>query len=258
MLETPLFEALLPAHVFGLLLVFVRIGAALMVLPGIGEPFISARSRLMLALMISLIAFPIASPSLPALPTSIPPMFLLILGELVVGLFLGTVARLLMSALVIGGMIIAFSTSMANALVMDPSSAQQGSITGSFLNLIALLLIFALDLHHLLFTAIIDSYMLFPPGEPLPIGDLSDVIARVLAHAFLLACQIAAPFIVVAGIFNLGLGLLARLMPQMQIFFVAMPLQIAMGLVVMAFALPVMMGVFITGFESTVTDLLLP
>lgn len=257
MLETPLFEALLPAHVFGLLLVFVRIGAALMVLPGIGEPFISPRSRLMLALMVSLVAFPIASPGLPALPAAVAPMFLLILGELVIGLFLGTVARLLMSALVTGGMIIAFSTSMANALVMDPSSAQQGSITGSFLNLIALLLIFALDLHHLLFMAIIDSYMLFPPGQPLPIGDFSDVIARVVAQAFLLGCQIAAPFIVVAGILNLGLGLLARLMPQMQIFFVAMPLQIALGLAVMALALPVMMSVFITGFESTVVELLL-
>ena len=258
MLETPLFEALLPAHVFGLLLVFVRIGAALMVLPGIGEPFISARSRLMLALLISLIAFPIAAPDLPALPARVAPMFLLIVGELVVGLFLGTVARLLMSALITGGMIIAFSTSMANALVMDPSSAQQGSITGSFLNLIALLLIFALDIHHLLFTAVIDSYMLFPAGQPPPIGDLSDSIARVVGQAFLLAFQIAAPFVVVAGVFNLGLGLLARLMPQMQIFFVAMPLQIALGLLVLALALPVMMHVFISGFESTVVDLLLP
>ncbi len=258
MLETPLLEALLPAQVFGLLLVFVRLGAALMLLPGIGEPYVTPRSRLMLALLISLIAFPIAAPDLPALPDSLPRMFLLILGELVVGLFLGTVTRLLMSALVTAGMMIAFSTSMANALVMDPSAAQQGSIAGSFLTLIALLLIFALDIHHLLLMAVVDSYMLFPPGQPLPIGDFSDVVARVVGKAFVLAFQIAAPFIVVAGVFYLGLGLLARLMPQMQIFFVAIPLQIALGLLVMALALPVMLRVFLQGFESTVVDLLMP
>jgi flagellar biosynthetic protein FliR len=258
MLDLPLFQELLPAEVFGLLLVFVRLGAALMLLPGIGEPFITSRARLMLALLIALIAFPVAAPDLPPLPDSMPRMFLLILGELVVGLFMGTVTRVLMSALVTAGMMIAFSTSMANALVMDPSAAQQGSIAGSFLTLLALVLIFALDLHHLMIGAIVDSYMLFPPGQPLPVGDFSDVVARVVGHAFLLAFQIAAPFVVVAGVFYLGLGLLARLMPQMQIFFVAIPLQIALGLVVMALALPVMMRVFLGGFETSVVNLLIP
>ncbi len=258
MFEIPLLQELLPVQVFGLLLVFVRIGAALMLLPGIGEPYVAARTRLMLALLISLIAFPLAAPGLPAMPERVPEMVLLILGELVIGLFLGTVTRLLMSALVTAGMMIAFSSSMANALVMDPTSAQQGSIAGTFLTLVALLLIFALDIHHLLLTAVVESYMLFPPGQPLPLGDFSDVVARVVSQAFLLAFQISAPFIVVSGVFYLGLGLLARLMPQMQIFFVAIPLQIALGLVVMALALPVMLRVFLTGFESTVVDLLLP
>jgi flagellar biosynthetic protein FliR len=258
MFETPLFQELLPAEVFGLLLVFVRLGAALMLLPGFGEPYVAARSRLMLALLISLIVFPLAAPDLPALPDSLPRMFLLILGELVVGLFLGTVTRLLMSALVTAGMMIAFSTSMANALVMDPSSAQQGSIAGSFLTLVALLTIFALDLHHLLITALVESYMLFPPGQAVPVGDFSDVVAQIVSRSFLIAFQVAAPFVVVAGVFYLGLGLLARLMPQMQIFFVAIPLQIALGLAVMALALPAMMQVFLAGFESTVVDLLMP
>jgi flagellar biosynthetic protein FliR len=258
MFEIPLLQELLPVQAFGLLLVFVRIGGALMLLPGIGEPYVASRARLMLALLISLIAFPLAAPDLPALPDSVARMIVLILGELVVGLFLGTVTRVLMSALITAGMMIAFSSSMANALVMDPTSAQQGSIAGSFLTLVALLLIFALDIHHLLLTAVIESYNLFPPGQPLPMGDFSDVVARVVGQAFLLAFQIAAPFIVVSGVFYLGLGLLARLMPQMQIFFVAIPMQIALGLIVLALALPVMMRVFLTGFETTVVNVLMP
>lgn len=241
---------LLPNQVFALLLIFVRIGTALMLLPGFGESYISSRIRLLLALMVSLVVYPATAPLLPDLPTSPAALLLLIFGEAFIGLFLGSLSRILMAALSIGGMMIATVTGLANALTNDPTAAQQGSIAGSFLSTLALLIIVVLDLHHLLLRGVIESYQLFIPGQPLLTGDLSQMVTRVVAKAFLLGFQIASPFIAIGLIFNLGLGLLSRLMPQMQIFFIAIPLQILVGLAVLMIALPAIMGWFIAGFQE--------
>ena len=123
---------------------------------------------------------------------------------------------------------------------------------GSFLTVVALLLIFSLDLHHLLLRATVGSYALFVPGEALPVGDFSEMISALFAKTFLLAFQISAPFVAVSIVFYLGVGLLARLMPQVQIFFVIVPLHVAIGLVVLFFALPVIMHWFIMNLEEAV------
>lgn len=241
---------LLPTTVFALLLIFARLGTALMLLPGFGESYISIRIRLLLALLVSLVIHPAVAPTLPPMPASPAALFLLVFGEIFIGLFLGTLSRTLMAALSVGGMMIATVTGLANALTNDPTAAQQGSIAGSFLSTLALLIIIVLDLHHLLLRGVIDSYQLFVPGQPLLTGDMSLMVARVVAKAFLLGFQIASPFIAIGLIFNLGLGLLSRLMPQMQIFFIAIPLQILIGLAVLMIALPAIMGWFITGFQE--------
>lgn len=242
---------LLPAQLFAVFLVFVRVGAAMMVLPGYGEPFVAPRVRLLLALLIALLVTPLLGSLLPVMPDNPLALLVLILGEALIGFFLGTIARLFMAALTTAGMVIASMSALANALVNDPSAAQQGSIAGSFLHLTALLVIFTLDLHHLLLAAVIDSYELFVPGAPLPLGDFADMVARVVSKVFLLAMQIAAPFVAIGLVFYLGLGLLARLMPQIQIFFVAMPVQIALGLLVLALATPIAIRWFVTEFDAT-------
>lgn len=241
---------LLPQQAFSLLLVFVRLGTALMLMPGFGEAYISPRIRLLIALTVSVVVQPILPPVLPALPDSAMALFLLIFGEVFVGFFLGSVARILMAALSIGGMMIAMVTGLANALTNDPTAAQQGSIAGSFLSMMALLIIITLDLHHVLLRGVIESYQLFVPGQALLVGDFSEMVTRVVSKTFLLGFQIAAPFVAVALIFNLGLGLLSRLMPQMQVFFIAIPLQIVIGMGILMIALPALLAWFIAGFEE--------
>jgi flagellar biosynthetic protein FliR len=119
-------------------------------------------------------------------------------------------------------------------------------------------LIFASNLHHLMLMAVIDSYSLFVPGAPLPVGDFSDVAARIASKSFLLAMQISAPFIVMGMLFYLGMGLLARLMPQVQIFFIAMPVQIFLGFTVMAMTLSASMMWFLGAFQNTFQSILFP
>ena len=241
----------LSAELFTVLLVFIRVGAAIMLLPGYGEPYVSPRIRLLMALTIALVVTPVLAPGLPAMPASAIALVALLSGEVLIGVFLGTLTRLFLSTLTTAGMVIAYMSTMANALVTDPSAAQQGSIAGSFLTVVALLTIFALDLHHMMLFAVVDSYELFVPGQVPPVGDFADTVTRVVSKTFLLAFQIAAPFVMVGLVFFLGLGLLGRLMPQMQVFFVAMPLQIAIGILVLAVVLPAAMRWFANGFQET-------
>ena len=247
---------LLPAGVFSVLLIFVRVGASLSLLPAFGEAYVTPRLRLMLALVISLLVAPVLGSRLPAMPAQPAAVLLLILGEAVIGIFLGTLARMFMAALTTAGMVMAYMSSLANALINDPTAEQQGSIAGSFLTVTALLLIVTLDLHHLLLVAVIDSYTVFTPGALPPVGDFSDMMARMVAKTFLLAIQIATPFIAVGTIFYLGLGLLSRLMPQAQILFVAMPLQVMIGMAVLVIAMPAGLAWFISNFEETIAALL--
>ncbi len=243
-------EQILPAEIFAIMLIFVRVGGAVMLLPGYGEPFVSPRLRLLFALMVSVVVAPVLSNTLPRMPDSAALLTLLILGEVVIGVFIGTIARMFIAALTTAGMLIGYMSSMANALTNDPSAAQQGSIAGSFLTLVALLTIMTLDLHHLLLMSVVDSYDLFVPGQVPPMADFSEMVTRTMSETFLLSFQIAAPFVVVGLIFYLGLGLLGRLMPQMQVFFVAMPLQILVGLSVLFIALPVTIRWFIDSLEG--------
>jgi flagellar biosynthetic protein FliR len=241
----------LPAAVFAILLVFVRVGAAMIQMPGIGAAFVSPRARLLLALMLALAVTPVLAPGLPARPESVAVLFVLLLGELFVGFFMGALARVMMSALLIAGMVMAYTSALANALVNDPAAQQQGSIAGSFMSTTAMVLIFVLNLHHMMIGAFVDSYAIFPPGELPPVGDFSRLMTETVGRAFLLGVQLGAPFLVVGLILYLGLGMLGRLMPQVQIFFVGMPLQIALGIALLMISLPAIMTWFLSAFAET-------
>ena len=196
---------LITGDLFSLIFVFARIGAALMLLPGFGEVFIAARVRLLLAIGVTVVIAPAVSSYVPPTPAGPLAMFTVIGRELVIGLFLGAMARMMVSALHTAGTIIGFQTSLSNAQLFDPVNAGQGSLMGSFLNVLGIFLIFASNLHHLMLMALVDSYNLFIPGAAIPVGDFSDVASRILANSFVLAMQMAAPFIVVGMLFYLGM-----------------------------------------------------
>lgn len=249
-------QDLLAGSLFAFLLVFARVGSAVMALPGFGDAYVAPRLRLTIALAISLAATPIASPLLPAMPAAPVALFLLLGGEIVIGIFLGLIGRLLMSGLQVAGMVIAFQTSLANAFTTDPVSAQQGALAGTFLTVTGLLLVFVTDLHHVMLRAVVDSYFLFEPGVMPPVGDFSEAVARIVALSFVLGLKIAAPFIAVGLLFSLGIGVLARLMPQVQVFFIAMPLQIALGFIVLGLTLSAAMVVLTDSLAELYGNLL--
>lgn len=244
-------DELLSADTFAISLVFARVGGAVMLLPGFGETFVSPRIRLMIALATTVVVTPVVSASLPPAPANVLGGFVLIGGEILIGVFFGAMVRIVLSALHIAGVIIGFQTSLANATFFDPANAQQGAVFAAFLNIIGIFMIFASDLHHLMLMVVADSYTLFKPGAPLPMGDFSEMVTRLVSESFVLGMQLSAPFIAVAVVFYTGLGLLGRLMPQIQFFFIAVPLQIMLAFSVMAMTLSAGMFWFLSHFQAS-------
>ena len=249
-------EALLPAEVFVILLVFCRIGAAAISLPTVGEAFISPRIRLFLIITISVILAPVVEDKLPRMPDALLSFVLLIFTEIFIGIFIGVMMRIIFTALATAGTIIAFLTGFSNAQLFNPLLSDQGSLHAVLLSLLGMMMVFVTDLHHLLFLALADSYSIFQPGVLPMIGDMADSVTRSVAKSFEMGFSLAAPFVVIGLIYNVLLGLMARLMPQFQVFFVAMPLQITLGLAVLFIVLPALMLWFLNYYEETVANFL--
>ena len=241
---------LLPANVFAVMLVFCRTGAALMLLPGFGDLYVPARYRLILALLLAGIIASALGSRLPTAPADVPTFARMIGGELLVGLFLGTVSRILLNALDTTGTIVSFQLGLSSAQIFNPALSQQGAITGAFITALGVLLIFLTDTHYLLLKALVGSYDLFAPGGFPAVGDMSDTVAHVVAQSFTLAVELSAPVLVLGTVFFVAMGLLSRLMPQLQIFFVVMPVQIVGGLLVFAFTLYAVMRWYLDGFTT--------
>ena len=252
------FEQWLGAEAFATFVVFARVGMVFMLLPGIGEVYVSSRIRLLLAGGMTLLLAPVVRPGLPPEPGS-PIELLLLLGmEIGIGIFIGTAVRMTLNALQVAGSIIGMQTGLSAAMAFDPSTASQGALTASFLGAVALIVIFTGDFHHLMIRAIADSYIMFPPGQAWPIDDFTQAMVQMVSSSFSLGVRMAAPFVVFGVVFFLGLGLLARLMPQMQVFFVSQPAQILLGLLLMAATLVAVMSVFIASFEDSLSIFIAP
>ena len=242
-------EQLVSAEIFAPFLVFMRVGSAFVLLPGFGEAYVAMRYRLLLAAAISFAIAPVVEGGLPSLPPTPAELTMLLLTEIGIGLFLGMSARLVLAALQVAGSIIAMQVGLSSVLVFDPSSQQQGAITAAWLSGVAMTLMFVTDSHPLMLRALADSYGVFHAGDIPPVGDFSDAAARLVADCFTLGVKLSAPFLVFGLVFFLALGLIQRLMPQVQVFFVTQPLQIMSGFIILAVTLSVGMGVFLDNFE---------
>jgi flagellar biosynthetic protein FliR len=245
----------LPALAAAFMLVFARIGTMLMLLPGLGERMFSSRIRLTIALVLAAVMLPLHRDAYQVDLRQLGPVALMLGEELLIGAVLGLTARLTISALELTGSLVAQQLGLGFVTSVDPTQGQQGVLVGNFLSLLGVALLFATNMHHLVIAALDDSYTLFHPGEVPLTGDMAALITRTVAGAFRIGVQLSAPFIVFGLLINLGLGLLSRLMPQMQVFFVGVPLTIMVGLVILALVLAAMMGTFLDGFESVLREL---
>lgn len=249
---------LLTLNIFHFLLVFARLSVVFLLMPGISAGYVPTRLRLMLALLVTLLSLPLVQAYLPGQPDTPANLIKLIFFEVLTGAFIGAIIQITMSALNIAGLKISQSVGLMNAFVDDPVTSTQSAILIGFLNIIVVVLIFSTGLHAFMLMAIVDSYSLLLPARPLMMGDMLNMLASVLNEAFIIGVRLASPFLVYALVFQVTMGIMARLSPQMNIFFVALPIQLMLGFVLLTIALPSMMLVFLNYFDGNMQSLLIP
>ncbi|MCA1455869.1 flagellar type III secretion system protein FliR [Bradyrhizobium sp. BRP22] len=247
--------SLLPALAATFVLVFARMGSMVMLLPGFGESNIPVRVKLGIALLLTLIILPLHRNAYHVDTTSVSSLMVLMVHEIVIGIVLGATARVTLSALAVAGSVIAQQLGLGFVTAIDPTQGQQGQLIGNFLTILGMTLLFATDTHHLVLAALNESYKIFAPGAPMPTGDVAALATRAFAEAFKIGLQLSAPFLVFGLVFNIGLGVLARLMPQMQVYFVGVPLSILAGFLILAVVIAAMMGTYLDYFIGVMHQL---
>jgi flagellar biosynthesis protein FliR len=248
--------SLLPALAAAFMLVFARVAAMVMVLPALGQSNIPVRIKIAIAVLLTLIILPLHRTAYTIDMSSMTPLVVSMLHEIIIGVVLGATAQVAMSALQVAGSVIAQQLGLGFVTAVDPTQGQQGVVIGNFLTMLGVTLLFATDSHHLIIAALNDSYTIFSPGDVVPSGDVAELATRAFSAAFKIGMQLLASFLVFGLVFNIGLGVLARLMPQMQVYFVGVPLSILTGFLIFAAVLAAMMGTFLDYFVSVMHDLI--
>jgi len=245
---------ILPAEAFGFLLITIRLAALVMVMPVLGDHTVPRRTRVAFALALSLVIYPSLKHVLPPMPDSIIELAALFIRELTIGLMMGLVTRILLTATHTAGSLIAFTTGLSAAQSFDPSQGSQSAMISTFMTLMAVTMIGVTDMHHLLIMGMVNSYQKFPVGMSVPYTDFAMVTVHYVSWAFMLGVQLAMPFMVYGFVYYLGLGLISRMIQGFQVFFVGMPVNLFFGFALLMMLLGSIINVFLDRFGQHLVD----
>ncbi|WP_240007919.1 flagellar biosynthetic protein FliR [Pseudaquidulcibacter saccharophilus] len=220
----------IPQQIWAFGLVFARLGGIFMLAPALSDTSVPPRIRLSLALLVSFIIAPLVSYKLPPLPATNGALYALLGVEIVIGLAIGSILRVLFSALTTAGAIAGMQSGLGFAMSIDPSQGQQGSIFSTFLVVVGTALIFASNLHHLFITGMINSYNFMPPNGHFNFGANAEWAIKSFSDAFGIAVRITAPMLLFGIVYNVVLGVINRAAPAIQVFFIAQPIQVFLGI----------------------------
>ena len=229
---------------FPLFMVFVRLGAMMMVMPAISDGAITPRIRLLAGLAISFLMYPALIDKIPDVPTSTPVMLVMILGEVIIGIMMALGARLFLATMALAGDMISFMSGFQAATIFDPRLGGISTAPALFLTMLASMLVFATGLHLFMLQAVFESYDALPVGKLPPTGDALSALVTLLGAIYVIGVKLAAPVVTVGFLTYMGFGLLNRLVPQVQAFFIALPLTISLGLFVLGISLASMVTLF--------------
>lgn len=237
------------------LFVFLRVTAILMTAPLFDSRNIPTVFKVGLAGAISMLLVPMLNPAAVPWPVDIFPFGIGVISEILIGVAIGLSVKLLFIGLQLGGQLAGFQMGFAIANVMDPLSSTQIPILAQFNNLMAMLIFLVINAHHFFILAIVESLRLIPPfgfrfSEP-----LATRLLDLGGQMFVIAIKVGAPIIAVMLLTTVALGIVARTVPQMHIFIVAMPVKIVIGLVFLAITLPFFVSFVINMFGGIGADI---
>jgi flagellar biosynthetic protein FliR len=232
------FFALLQNQVGFFMLIFVRITGIFLMAPVFGSKNVNTYIKAGLALVITYILFPLAFNSNIVIPEHFVQYLFIVLGELIVGLIIGFVSSLVFSAIQMSGQLLDMQIGFGVINIIDPQSGGQIPLIGNFKYILALLIFLATNGHHVLLSALFTSFKLIPVTGVIVHTNLTEFIVRMVSGTFVIALKISMPILITIIITDIALGILARTMPQMNIFVVGVPVKILIGLFVLSLALP--------------------
>ncbi|MBT3716891.1 MAG: flagellar biosynthetic protein FliR [Deltaproteobacteria bacterium] len=225
------------SQLLAFILVLVRVSGIIATAPVFGSSNIPPQIKVVLSLMLALILYPFI-PLITVYPDRPDHYIMLIASEMLIGLVLGIIARFLFAAVEFAGTVIGFQMGLGMAMVFDPQSQEQISIVGKFENITATLIFLAMDGHLIVLQALVRSYSVLPPGGASISRPLVENLTELSASVFVIGLQIGAPLIVALFLANAIVGLLARSVPQIQVFVVGFPLTLMLGFLFLFFGMP--------------------
>ena len=238
-------------------LIFLRVGAIMMFIPIFDSRNIPVLFKAGLVFSVSILLFPILKlDTIPFINSAIP-FGIGVTGEIMMGAIIGLSIKLIFAGIQLAGQLSGFQMGLAIANVMDPVTSAQVSIIAQLNNLMAMLIFLTINAHHMFLRALAESFRLIPPFDVQFSNSLIEHLISLSGNMFIIAIKVGAPVIVALLLTNVAFGLIARTVPQMNIFLVAMPIQIVVGLLFLAFALPYLLLFFRQIFNESGRDILL-
>jgi len=232
------------------MLIFLRVAAIVFSAPIIDTATIPVVFKAALAFAVSILLLPVVDVVVTVKDLNLMAFVIGIFSEIAIGVTIGLSVKLLFSGIQLAGQIAGYQMGFAVANVVDPATSLQIPILAQFYNLTAMLVFLAINAHHIFFMAVVDSYKILPPLSMHISPQLVDMMMRLAANMFVVAIKVGAPLIAVMLMVSVGLGLVARTVPQIHIFIVAMPLKILIGLIFMVIVAPYLTAYLIDLFSS--------
>ncbi len=218
---------------------FVRIMAMMAVVPVLGNRAIPARVKVALAVLITIAAAPMLPQSYSA-PVDSYLGYLTIGREILIGAAMGLTVRLIFAAIEMGGEIAGLQMGLSFAGYIDPSSGSNNTAVSSYFGIIAVLLFLSINGHLLLISGVVNSFQYIPIGAGADLVGIFKSVAQMGSKIFSVALSISLPIIVTLLVVNLGLGIMSRIAPQLNVFAVGFPISLTVGLCAVLFLLPYM------------------
>jgi len=235
-------------------LIFLRISLLLMLLPVIGHKMVPATVKAGLVGLLTLLLFPVVSKYVPVIEADVVSFSFLAIQEMLLAAALGLLAQLIFTAAQFAGQMMSMQMGMAMANIFDPATSSQSAIVAQFVGILAILMWLASGAHHMFLLTLIESFSILPPGSSWSFHGW-EVITDAAAAMFVLSIKLMAPVLLLLFFVYVALGLIARAVPQVQVFFVSFPLSVGLGLLILGLSLPAFMSLMHDAFVGLGQDL---
>jgi len=247
----PLLPFPTPREVIIFALVLSRVAGIFSAIPVFSGRALPARIKIIVVLMITLCCYPALHIIPPAtIEYDAISLGLLIFREILIGLTLGFITRIIFSAVEFSGQIIGMQMGLTISSIIDPSFGNQTQIMSVMQSLLATLLFLSLNIHHLFISSLVDSFRILPLGSWRISDEIVSFLIKGTADIMILGVRIAAPVMVALLLSSVVLGIMARAFPQMNIFMVSMPLNIGLGLIVLGLTVTIFFNVLQVAFGN--------